>query len=268
MVRSEQCQVETKRRSDWRRRRAIVVLDAMALPKQRPARPKRRYHHGDLWRALVDAALALIAEGELGTFSLREVARRAGVTSAAPYHHFKDKTALLAAVAEEGFVALRGRLEAALASVPAADVHARFGALSRAYLEFARAHPAHYRVMFLPEIKSYQDDPSFRAAADATLEVLANQVRLAAPHASPQEAMVRTVLIWSTGHGLASLWNDGVLDHKLDLGGKRALLDTTVEQLATFASAAAATAKPRARASRRGRRDRPVRPGAAPAGSR
>jgi len=68
----------------------------------------------------VDAALALISEGELGTFSLREVARRAGVTPAAPYHHFKDKTALLAAVAEEGFMALCGRLEAALAHVPAA----------------------------------------------------------------------------------------------------------------------------------------------------
>src|SRR4030081_2863753 len=93
-------------------------VHAMALAKQRPTQPKRRYHHGDLWRALVDAALALIAEGELGTFSLREVARRAGVTSAAPYHHFKDKTALLAAVLEEGFVALRGRLEAALASLP------------------------------------------------------------------------------------------------------------------------------------------------------
>src|SRR3979411_1020902 len=106
----------------------------MPLPKKRPTAPERRYHHGDLWRGLVKAALALIAEGELGTFSLREVARRAGVTSAAPYHHFKDKAALLAAVAEEGFVALCGRLEAALAPVPPADVHGRFGALARAYL--------------------------------------------------------------------------------------------------------------------------------------
>jgi AcrR family transcriptional regulator len=59
--------------------------------------------------------------GELGTFSLREVACRAGVTAAAPYHHFRDKTAWLAAVAEEGFVALRGRLEASLAPVPPSD---------------------------------------------------------------------------------------------------------------------------------------------------
>src|SRR2546429_9568807 len=86
----------------------------MALPRKRLSRPERKYHHGDLRRALVDAALALISEGELGTFSLREVARRAGGTPAAPYHHFKDKTALLGAGAEEGvlgpFGGLAGRL--------------------------------------------------------------------------------------------------------------------------------------------------------------
>jgi len=227
------------------------TVHAMALPKQRPKEPERRYHHGDLRRALVDAALALIAEGELGTFSLREVARRAGVTPAAPYHHFKDKTALLAAVAEEGFMALRGLLEAALAPVPPADLRGRFAALSRAYLTFARAHPAHYRVMFLPEIKSHQEHPSFHAAADRTLEVLAKQVREAAPQASPREVMTRTVLIWSIGHGLASLWNDGVLDDKLDLGSDRAFLDATVEQIATFASGVPVSAKAPPRKSRR-----------------
>jgi len=63
--------------------------------------------------------------------------------------------------------------------------------------------------------------------------------------------MLRTVLIWSTGHGLASLWNDGVLDHKLALGNDRAFLDATVKQMATFASGVSASAKPPARASRR-----------------
>jgi AcrR family transcriptional regulator len=223
----------------------------MALSKKRPTEGERRYHHGDLRRALVDAALAPIAEGELGTFSLREVARRAGVTPAAPYHHFKDKTGLLAAVAEEGFVTLCGRLEAALAPVPPADLRGRFGALARAYLTFARAHPAHYRVMFLPEIKSQQEHPSFHAAADRTLEVLAKQVREGAPQAAPREVMTRTVLIWSIGHGLASLWNDGVLDRKLHLGSDRAFLDATVEEMATFASAVPASAKPPPRTPRR-----------------
>src|SRR2546428_12445613 len=100
----------------------------MALPRKRPSGPERRYHHGDLRRALVDAALALISEGELGTFSLREVARRAGVTPAAPYHHFKDKTALLAAVAEGGVLALFGRLEAAAAPPAATELRGGFGA--------------------------------------------------------------------------------------------------------------------------------------------
>jgi AcrR family transcriptional regulator len=222
----------------------------MALTKKRSTEPERKYHHGDLRRALVDAALALIAEGELGTFSLREVARRAGVTPAAPYHHFKDKAGLLAAVAEEGFGALRGRLEAALASLPSADLRGRFGALARAYLEFARAHPAHYRVMFLPQIKSRQEHPSVHAASDRTLEVLAKQVREAAPQTAAREAMTRTVLIWSMGHGLASLWNDGVLDPK-DLGSDRALLDAAVEQMATFASAVPVSAKRPPRTPRR-----------------
>src|SRR2546426_11040812 len=100
----------------------------MALPRKRPSGPERRYHHGDLRRALVDAALALISEGGLGTFSLREVARRAGVTPAAAYHHFKDKTALLAAGAEEGVLALCGRLEAALGRPAATDFPGRFRA--------------------------------------------------------------------------------------------------------------------------------------------
>lgn len=105
--------------------------------------------------------------------------------------------------------------------------------------------------MFLPELKSHQDYRSFHAAADRTLEVLARQVRLAMPQASPQEVMLRTVLIWSTGHGLASLWNDGVLDHKLALGSDRAFLDGTVEQMATFASSVPTSARPPARTSRR-----------------
>jgi len=124
-----------------------------------------------------------------------------------------------------------------------ADLRGRFAALSRAYLEFARAHPAHYRVMFLPEIKSHQEHPSFHAAADRTREVLAKQVREAAPQATPRQMMTRTVLIWSIGHGLASLWNDGVLDHTLDLGSDRAFVDATAEQIAAFASAVPNSAK-------------------------
>jgi AcrR family transcriptional regulator len=64
------------------------------------------YHHGDLRRALLDASLALVAEGGIGALSLREVARKAGVSHNAPYHHFKDRGSLLAALAEEGFAEL------------------------------------------------------------------------------------------------------------------------------------------------------------------
>src|SRR5215210_3614807 len=78
-----------------------------------PARPATRYHHGDLRRALIDTALTMVTEEGAWNFTLREVARRAGVSHAAPYNHFEDKSALLAEVAAIGFAALRQRMAAA-----------------------------------------------------------------------------------------------------------------------------------------------------------
>ena len=150
----------------------------------------------------------------------------------------------------DGLSSFGNRFFVSLTAVFILGLTAVFGALARAYLMFARAHPAHYRVMFLPEIKSRKEHPSVHEAADRTLEVLAQQVREAAPQASAREAMTRTVLIWSNCHGLASLWNDGVLYH-LDLGSDRTLLDATVEQMAAFASGAPAPAKRPARRRRR-----------------
>src|SRR2546428_13022676 len=106
----------------------------MALPRKRSSGPERRYHHGDLRRALVDAALALISEGELGTFSLREGARRAGGTPAAPYHHFQDKTALLAPVGQGGLPGHPGAAADAAARPGATDCLRGVAAPRAAYL--------------------------------------------------------------------------------------------------------------------------------------
>jgi AcrR family transcriptional regulator len=202
------------------------------------SRAPRKYHHGDLRRALIDAALALIGEGELGTLSLREVARRAGVTPGAPCHHFKDKTSLLAAVAEEGFLALTMRMDAALAAIAASDARGRVAALARAYLEFARAHQAHYRVMFLPEVKHRDASDSLHAAAEGALSRLTQAIQSARPRATPLSIQTRAVIAWAAGHGLVLLWNDGLLDKKLSvLDSERTFLDTAVEHMVLLALA-------------------------------
>src|SRR5258707_1754681 len=112
------------------------------------ARQVGLYHHGNLQRALLDAALALFAERGRFDFTMRELARAAGVTHNAPYRHFADRWALLDALAAEGFVLLRDRcLEAGTAH--AGDPRTQVRMLGEAYVGFAAAHPDHFRLMFL-----------------------------------------------------------------------------------------------------------------------
>jgi AcrR family transcriptional regulator len=123
-----------------------------------PARPKRRragipgpatkpYHHGDLRRTLIEAALELVGEGGVESVSVREAARRAGVSPGAPFRHFASRTALLTAVAEEAQRRFRAEIEAALAGVPGGEPMARFRAIGIAYLCWAMRNPAHFEVI-------------------------------------------------------------------------------------------------------------------------
>lgn len=105
-----------------------------------------RYHHGDLPNALRRAAVEVIGERGLGSFSLREVARRAGVSHTAPAHHFGDVRGLLTSIAAEGFDALAQAMDAAVAGID--DPVERLNAIGVAYVELARTHPAHCEVMF------------------------------------------------------------------------------------------------------------------------
>ena len=100
------------------------------------------YHHGDLRRALLEASLALIDESGIGALSLREAARKAGVSHNAPYHHFKDRGSLLAALAEEGFAQLAADMTAARAAAP--DARTRLEACGQAYVRFALNSPARF----------------------------------------------------------------------------------------------------------------------------
>jgi AcrR family transcriptional regulator len=109
--------------------------------------PKSPYHHGHLREAMVEAAVAIVAEGGVEALTVREAARRAGVSSGAPFRHFSGKPALVAAVAEDGMGRLRAAIEAALAECGSTHPLVRMLAIGGAYLDWAMSHPTHYRVL-------------------------------------------------------------------------------------------------------------------------
>ncbi|MFN7132092.1 MAG: TetR/AcrR family transcriptional regulator, partial [Myxococcales bacterium] len=123
------------------------------------------YHHGDLRRALLDGALALLQDEGVGALSLREVARRAGVTHAAPYRHFESKEELIAAVAEEGFHTLRDEMRDAMAAHEG-DPRRRLEACGVAYVLFAVGHPAHFGVMWSSARGELQAYPGLARASE------------------------------------------------------------------------------------------------------
>ncbi len=173
---------------------------------------KSNYHHGDLRQALIDGAIALIAEQDISSLSLREVARRVGVSHAAPYRHFADKEALLAAVAEEGFIRLTASMRQQQQMV-SDDPLQRLQATGVGYVKFAIAHPSYYRVMFGTFQKEESPHPKQARVGYQAFEVLLNAIR-----AGQQAGAVRSgdtfqlaLVAWSAVHGLAMLLIDGCL---------------------------------------------------------
>ncbi|MET8745293.1 TetR/AcrR family transcriptional regulator [Streptomyces sp. NPDC004728] len=168
---------------------------------------ERTYHHGDLRRAVLTAALDVIRTEGPGALSLRDLARRAGVSHAAPAHHFRDRTGLLTAIATEGYE----RFADALADAP--DLRER----GVRYVRFAVDHPAHFQVMFQPDLYR-ADDPGLLAAKDrASAELLAG------------------VAAWSLAHGFATLLLSGNLEAAVGTRDPEAVFRSVTELL--FASA-------------------------------
>jgi len=178
---------------------------------------KASYHHGDLREALLRASLELIDEGGVQALSLRKAARRAGVSSGAPYHHFENREVLLAALATEGFELLGQMMDEATAAADSAPV-AQLQACGESYVRFAREHSAYFRVMFRPELvgpEAFPDDekPGHHVFERLVGRVIAAQEAGHAPAGDP-EGMI--LLAWSVAHGLSSLLVDGPL-----CGGKK-----------------------------------------------
>ncbi|RKH08417.1 TetR/AcrR family transcriptional regulator [Corallococcus sp. CA053C] len=175
------------------------------------AADKARYHHGDLRQALVDAALTLISEEGFGALTLREVARRAGVTHAAPYRHFADKEALLEAVSQQGFRTMSREMRERMARV--SGPLEQLSAAGVAYVLFAVRHPPHFRVMFGPHFtRPPQPDAAEEGTNAFQLLVGCIEAGQAAGLLRAGESRRLTLTAWSLVHGLASLLVDRQLD--------------------------------------------------------
>jgi AcrR family transcriptional regulator len=190
---------------------------------------KRPYHHGDLRAALLRAALTLIDEHGVKGLALSDAARLAGVSVAAPYRHFKDKEALLAEIAAEGFVIFRDELARSLQSNPK-DNTKRLVEMGIAYVEFALQHRSHFKVMWESGI-SKADYPAVAEAAGEAYQLLEKAALELLPGAPParQKALVATA--WSLVHGYAIL----ALEKELPDNQKllRQSLHLLVDQFAT-----------------------------------
>jgi AcrR family transcriptional regulator len=187
--------------------------------KRRATRP------ADLRKAVLEASLALIEEGGIEALSLREVARRMHVTHGAPYHHFPDRAAILAALAEEGFALLADAMRAEMADEAPGSLE-RFEAAGRAYVSFALEHTAHMKLMCRSELGRALEHPRVCARAGEAMQLLVDCVEEcrstgAIVHDDPA-ALVLTS--WACAHGIAALLIDGPLpglragEHPLDLG--------------------------------------------------
>jgi AcrR family transcriptional regulator len=191
----------------------------------------RPYHHGDLRRALIDAARRLLESEGPSALSLRAVAREAGVSPAAPYHHFKDKGELLDAVAHEGW----DMLDAALAKAKAAAMSSSRDPLSElgvAYVCFAQQNPALYRVMYdtardkemLPDGQG-EEDSAFCKVRDTMIEAGAD------PKAT-LDLELATIAAWCAAHGLAEMASFKQFEHlKEACGGELGFLRAVLTHL-------------------------------------
>lgn len=167
-------------------------------------RAARSYHHGDLRRAVLDAAVAAIPETGPAGLSLRDLARRAGVSHAAPAYHFSDKAGLLTAVAVEGY----GRLAEALTDAQRGT--GEFLEVGVAYVRFALDHRAHFEVMFRPDLY-HPDDAALKAAKQRAADALYGGAESVPAGQRGADVRLAGVAAWSLVHGFASLWLTGSL---------------------------------------------------------
>jgi AcrR family transcriptional regulator len=187
-------------------------------------KPANAYQHGNLRQALVQAGLKLLSEGGVQNLSLRAAAQLAGVSHAAPYRHFRDKDALVAAIAEQGFRLLTAsmraeeadqerRLGLAVSALPAGE---RLVALGRGYFRFATSHPGYLQVIFGGALAPDLCPPELRAAGAEAYGVLRDAVAegIARGELRQDDPDVLSLACWANIHGFSHLYVNRALDRQ------------------------------------------------------
>lgn len=167
------------------------------------------YHHGDLARALLEEASRILEESGSGAISLRDLARRLGVSHAAPGHHFAGRRGLLSALAADGFTMLADALEAAMEGPP----ETWQTETGRAYVRFALANPERYRLMLTTGITSGDCEEGLAYQSSRAYRALLTAVHGGMPDITPEDYRLgaRELRAWSVVHGAVMLWIDGQL---------------------------------------------------------
>jgi AcrR family transcriptional regulator len=180
-------------------------------PARRRSASARGYHHGDLRQALISAGLALVEEGGADALSVREVARRAGVSSAAPFRHFPSRIALLTAIAEEAMRRFHQEFVRVLESAPADDPLARFRAIGVAYLRWAFRNPTHFQVLSDRTLFDFDGATELRRRDQEIREAMEAAVTAAIRQGQLRSDDVRLLQLTGRGlvYGLARMQVDG-----------------------------------------------------------
>lgn len=178
--------------------------------------PENKYHHGNLKNALIQAGVDILAGEGIGGLSLRKVAQFAGVSHSAPYAHFKDKQALIAAISSEGFRRLYKELESATQSFHD-DPRQLFIESGRAYIRFATREPDIFKIMFSGIIEKEKEYPEFVEISQSTFKLLVNMVRICqeADILRPGPTELLAVAVWGQVHGIVSLTLEKQISHTL-----------------------------------------------------
>ncbi|KZY30823.1 hypothetical protein A3749_05465 [Oleiphilus sp. HI0078] len=180
---------------------------------------QQQYHHGDLRNKLISISLEMLQENGMPGLSLRKLAERAGVSRSAPYHHFKDKNDLLAAVAEQGFEVLTEQLSSAISRTDL-SMQERLELTIQCYLSFAMENDTQYELMFGREL--WRDNPSPRLQRTAkdcfrAYAQLPEQFHQQGLLKADDDPLRLAQVMWSTLHGLIKISHDGIVVRKEDL---------------------------------------------------
>jgi AcrR family transcriptional regulator len=211
------------------RKPAVIARDKRNRAK--PAEPESAYHHGDLQEALIAATEAILADQGAEGFTLREAARRAGVSPAAPSHHFGNAPGLLTEVAIRGYDELGAALKQAAAKK--GSERQRLHGQGLAYVEFALKYPGRFQMMFSNKRLIADDERLSKAvkAAHREFEIMVDELMAREPHATPKLAKIASTVAWSTVHGFAKLALEGKFGAADTEAGRREIMATLQQVL-------------------------------------